>query len=316
MGGRKAVRAILGSLFITASAYGGYKLYHYFQHPQTWYVPTNQVAVYSAYFAKDSTTTVLPPHEPPESALQDCDFYFFTNTMPNIEKEQTAWKIIIKEQADETTQRQYKMLPHTVQSLMGYKYTIYMDYDFKWKKSPKDLVNVMGKKDMLVFRHAFSRCVCEEAISQINRVNGGKASLVELFKRYSSFPDKLHTKIYPIAHSGILVRADATDNPSGHKKTLNRWKHFAEEWYSLFEVASRDELSLNVVATKHNIDIHLLERDIYQNEWLEFTNKDKIPSDRPHLWNKGNSGKQDQGHQCNLQACINTILDTYDSPPV
>ena len=221
---------------------------------ETNYFSREKIAVYTSIFG--GYDHVLEPAWKPDN----CDFYIITDQ--DIDSKSTWKKIepdadVLKDlNSNALRNRYYKMFPHKVKELKGYKYSIYIDGNIKPVSDLTELVNRISEYGLSFHRHSSRDCVYEEANVCVMSKKEKQTNVDE----HMSYLEKEHfPKKYGMLECNVIVRDHSSDIM---KAIMQDW------WNEFLQHSKRDQLSLPFVLYKHGIhvqDVATLGNNVYMN---------------------------------------------------
>lgn len=185
------------------------------------------------------------------------DYYFFTN---NKNFKSDFWHVIYIQDEDidnSKLSKKIKILGHKL--LEKYDYTVWMDGSIYPKQSIKMFINKycdFTNYSLIGFKHSASNCIYDEAKRCIY-FKKEKEEIIE--KQMSAYRKDNYPVDNGLIEAGILFRRN---NDDVLKKTMFHW------FNQILNFSCRDQLSFSYSAYKNNLDFHLLDLNIYENDYF------------------------------------------------
>lgn len=201
----------------------------------------NNTVVYTVIV--DDYDLLLEPKKPNDKI----DYICFTD---NPSTTSDTWKI--KYIQDETLSarelnRKIKLLPHKIDALSKYEYSVYIDGNVHITGDISELVKRFWEFDFACPRHFKRNCVYEEARACLEESRGEPSAIKKQMERYQKegFP-----KENGLAAASVLFRRHT--EPEVQVLLENWWEEFTNG-------ANRDQLSLPYVMWRHNYKYELVD---------------------------------------------------------
>lgn len=230
---------------------------------QSNYFSTDRIAVYTAIFGEYDNLNE------PECFPDNCDFYIITDQ--NVKKD-SIWKPIplnlrdyeLEGKSNIVKNRFFKMFPDKL--FADYKYSIYVDGNFKILTDLTEFIHGMGKYGIKMHNHYRRNCVYKEIDKCLAL---GKDTSANLTAHKEHLVKEGMPGEYGLLEAPIIVREH--HNPLC-RKLMNDW------WHEFLQYSRRDQISFPYVLWKNNIktsEIALLGNDIYSNYAFKRLNHNK-----------------------------------------
>lgn len=192
----------------------------------------------------------------PEYIDPDFDYICFTDN-PNLKSNVWDIRFIKSDELNPIKKaRKCKILAH--EYLKEYSYSIWVDGSFKIIGNLKDYINTYLNNNVMIFvKHIRRNCIFEESKACINLKKDNLDIINYQMKKYSSLN-------YPISNglveTGFIFRKHDDDVVI----------KLMADWYNEVDNNSvRDQLSLNFVAWKNNINLNISDIIIWRNQYIE-----------------------------------------------
>lgn len=151
--------------------------------------------------------------------------------------------------------RRYKMLPHL---FIDSEYSLYMDANVHFKKSPLDYMNnFFSKGGMLFVPHEERDCIYRE--------------MAECIRIHKDSPQRLITQAYEYSkdncpeHSGLFW-----GGLIGRRHFEKDVVEFGNEWWEHFQKYSRrDQIGLGYLMWKKDVEVSLVNINVRNNIWFD-----------------------------------------------
>ena len=150
--------------------------------------------------------------------------------------------------------RKYKMLPHR---FIDTEYSLYMDANMQFKKSPLDYMNeYFGTRKILFIPHGSRDCIYRETAACIMIDKDLPQRLIHQAYTYSKHNCPEHSGLF---WGGLI----------GRKHFDDAVVKFDNEWWDHFKQYSRrDQISLGYLMWNSEIEVSLANIDIHNNIWF------------------------------------------------
>lgn len=186
----------------------------------------------------------------------NCDYYCFTDNLYNAD-----WKIIKEEvpflinKSPRFKARYFKVNSHLV--FPQYKYSLWIDGQINLTSNIHELISLASSNhDIAMPKHPERSCIYAEAAACKAL---GKDNKVIIDKQIQRYEEDGFPKNMGLCASGIILR-----------KHTKRIKEFNETWWNeILNGSIRDQISLNYVLYKLNINWYELPSPWRKNKWYK-----------------------------------------------
>lgn len=189
----------------------------------------------------------------------DVDFICYTN---NKNLKSKTWKIIYVDNdglTDHQLSRKIKMLG-TDYIDKKYDISLWQDASVIWQKKPSLFIKkYLVKEPFSSIKHSYRNCIYEEANEIVRFRKASKESIIEhvKFLEKENFPHN-----YGLYEMTIFIKKH---NDPKVKETMKLW------YDTYLKHSNRDQLSFMYAVWKTNLQIHSIDMNVWDNEWIKHT---------------------------------------------
>ena len=146
------------------------------------------------------------------------------------------------------TNRFHKINTELLPEVRSYEYSLYVDGSITLKKTPEELLELIGSKDILLMKHWVRNCPYKEA-EVVKESNLDSKERVEATIKY--LEDNKYPKNKGLHCGGLVMRKKS-------KKT----NYFNEGWmYGVTKYSIRDQLTLDLNLKNSDMKVEEVEKD-------------------------------------------------------
>jgi len=176
----------------------------------------------------------------------DCDYVAFTKQISNTWRNRVPCS---KFKNNALNAKIHKILTHRY---LDGDYFMWIDGDITLTAEPKELVELMGDKDLLFFKHPTRDCLFDEVIDCQRIGRGDTEEMAEQYEDYSGF-----TRHNGLIESAVFIRK----NNKEVNELMEKW------WIEISRYSSRDQVSWPVVFQKKEF---VLLDGFLNNKWFKY----------------------------------------------
>lgn len=203
-----------------------------------------RILIYSAEFG-NYENEVRQPVEPP---LRQDAMYSYSRFTDNILPKRMVWhqREPLHQSKDLVDRPQYRARFHKLDPLgllhEDYDYTIWVDASMQLLADPAELIDQLGDKDVMTFRHRHRTNIVEEGNTVI-KIKQQKPEVIQNQINYYRQAD--YRDFVPLPETGLLVR-----------RCNSRVRRFNKLWWSQVQLFSvRDQMSFGFSAWRAGVKV-------------------------------------------------------------